>query len=582
MTYDADSHRTVLSDWTGLYTSAYDPDGRLSSVVNPAGIVITYNYDAVSQRAWMAQPTGTFTYVYDPVGRISNLTNPESQVTTWSYDAANRVTAQLLANGVRVSNTYDDADRLLLLANLTSTGTTLSSFNYAYNAAGNRSRVLEADGSVVSWNYDPTYQLTNEQRSGANSYNITYTYDAVGNRTVMVNNGVPTTYTYNAANELATNQGVAGVTTYTFDGCGNLLTSLAPGGQLTTNTWDGESRLTQVALPSGTVDVITYNGDGQRVQKQDLTNTTRLVWDAENVVIETDGANVIQALYTLEPTIYGNVLSQSRGGQDSYYLFDVLGSARQLVNAAGTVTDTYLYDSSGDPLNVSGSTTNWLRYVGRFGCYSDLELATDYMRARIYDPSSGRFSSRDPARDSSPIYRGNISSGYDYAANNFANFGDPSGLAVTIIAPTQKCANAIKPLVDKMCKRLNATDMLESGGVISCLRTFCERGDLRVFCPSDLVFYNRWYCERRKFCAFSVPYEYIIYWCALSDTDRCNRECILVHELVHICGYRREQAPEDCESAFYGKRCGRIKPFNPCGCPGYKPPPPRPVPPGLV
>ena len=158
----------------------------------------------------MAQPTGTFTYVYDQAGRISTLTNPEVQVTTWSYDAASRVTAQLLANGVRVSNTYDNADHLLLLANLTSTGTTLSSFNYAYNSVGNRTRVLEADGSVVTWSYDPTYQLTNEQRSGTTSYNITYTYDAVGNRTVLVNNGALTTYTYNAANELATSQSSAG------------------------------------------------------------------------------------------------------------------------------------------------------------------------------------------------------------------------------------------------------------------------------------------------------------------------------------------------------------------------------------
>ena len=190
MTYDANSRRTVLSDWTGLYTSTYDPDGRLSSVVNPAGIAITYNYDAVGQRATMAQPTGTFTYVYDPAGRISNLTNPEGQVTSWSYDANSRVTGQALANGVQVSNTYDNADRLLLLANLGTGGTTLSSFAYTYNPVGNRTQVVEVDGSVVTWSYDPTYQLTNEQRSGANSYNITYAYDGVGNRTLMVNSGL--------------------------------------------------------------------------------------------------------------------------------------------------------------------------------------------------------------------------------------------------------------------------------------------------------------------------------------------------------------------------------------------------------
>src|SRR5271170_552204 len=45
-TYDSNSQRTVLSDWTGSYTSTYDPDGRVSSLVNPAGLAITYGFDA--------------------------------------------------------------------------------------------------------------------------------------------------------------------------------------------------------------------------------------------------------------------------------------------------------------------------------------------------------------------------------------------------------------------------------------------------------------------------------------------------------------------------------------------------------
>lgn len=35
MVYDANSRRTVLSDWTGVYTSSYAPDGSVSSVINP-------------------------------------------------------------------------------------------------------------------------------------------------------------------------------------------------------------------------------------------------------------------------------------------------------------------------------------------------------------------------------------------------------------------------------------------------------------------------------------------------------------------------------------------------------------------
>jgi RHS repeat-associated protein len=405
MTYDASSERTVLSDWTGLYTSTYDPDGRLSTVVNPAGLAITYSYDAASQRSTLNQPTGVFTYVYDPAGRIKTLTNPEGQVTSWSYDVASRVTAQVLANGTRVSNTYDNADRLLLLANLTSGGTTLSSFNYAYNSVGNRTQVVEVDGSLVTWAYDPTYQLTNEQRSGGTSYNITYVYDGVGSRTLMLNNGVPTTYTYDAANELVTSQTSAGVTTSAYDGSGNLLTSLAPGNQRTTNTWDGENRLIQTSLPSGVVDAFTYNGDGQRVQKQDSTGTTNHIWDGQNILLETDGSNVIKVVYTLQPAAYGNLISQSRGGSDSFYTFDAVGSTRQLASGAGSVTDIYLYDSFGNILSQNGPTTNWFRYIGRTGFYYDADCADYYARARYYDATGGRFVSCDPLAHTLQIVR---------------------------------------------------------------------------------------------------------------------------------------------------------------------------------
>ena len=78
--------------------------------------MLTYTYNAIGLRATLNQPTGLFTYAYDAASRISTLTNPESQVTSWLYDAASRVTANLLANGVRVSNTYDNANRLLLLS----------------------------------------------------------------------------------------------------------------------------------------------------------------------------------------------------------------------------------------------------------------------------------------------------------------------------------------------------------------------------------------------------------------------------------------------------------------------------------
>ena len=75
---------------------------------------------------------------------------------------------------------------------------------------GNRLRVVESNGNRVTWSYDKTYQLKNENRSGSNGYNITYTYDPVGNRLSEINGGVRTTSTYDAANALTRSQVVAG------------------------------------------------------------------------------------------------------------------------------------------------------------------------------------------------------------------------------------------------------------------------------------------------------------------------------------------------------------------------------------
>jgi RHS repeat-associated protein len=426
-TYDANSQRTVLSDLTGSYTSTYDPDGRVSALINPAGIAITYGYDAASQRASMNQPTGRFTYTHDAAGRITNLVNPEGQVTSWVYDKASRVLAMQMANGTLASNTYDNASQLLLLANLTTSGTTLSSFNYTYNPVGNRTQVIEANGDVLTLSYDPTSQLTNEKRSGANSYNISYTYDQVGNRVQLVNGGAVTTNTYNAGNELETSQASAGVTTSTYDGDGNLLTSLAPGNQCTTNTWDGENRLTQVALPTGIVDSFTYNGDGLRVQKIDSTGTTNHVWDGQNILLETNASNIIQVVYALQPVLYGNLISQARSGTTSFFLFDGLGSTTQLTDSTGSVTDSYLYDSFGNMLLTSGTTTNPFRYVGSVGYYADHDLGSYYLRARTYEPATGCFVSRDPS-----IRVGSYALArfrpYNYVNNNPAHSTDPGGL----------------------------------------------------------------------------------------------------------------------------------------------------------
>jgi RHS repeat-associated protein len=95
---------------------------------------------------------------------------------------------------------------------------------------------------------------------------------------------------------------------------------------------------------------------------------------------------------------------------------------RQLTNAAGGVTDSYEYDAFGNALQTSGSTPNNYLYRGE---QYDPDLGLYYLRARYYNPTTGRFMSRDP-------YDGNQADPrslhkYLYAGGDPVNFVDPLG-----------------------------------------------------------------------------------------------------------------------------------------------------------
>ena len=274
------------------------------------------------------------------------------------------------------------------LVNITGSGTTLSSFSYTLDPVGNRMRVIEADGTRVTWLYDKTYQLTREQRGGANSYFVTYAYDPAGNRLTMRDSGQPTTYVYDTANQLHSTADNTGLTTYSFDANGNQATVMAPGDSRTTYSWDYENRLTKVLLSSGTRNTFQYDADGKRFQKQDSTGTTRFVWDEENVLQETDQNNTTQVTYTLEPEQNGHLLSQRRGDLSSFFHFDGIGSTDGLTNLAGAVTDTYLFASFGQMLSSSGGTINPYKYIGSLGYYFNPDMLDYYVRARLLRSSA--------------------------------------------------------------------------------------------------------------------------------------------------------------------------------------------------
>jgi RHS repeat-associated protein len=97
-----------------------------------------------------------------------------------------------------------------------------------------------------------------------------------------------------------------------------------------------------------------------------------------------------------------------------------------LTNSAGAVTDAYEYDAFGNMISSAGTTPNVYLYRGE---RYDSDLSLYYLRARWYNPVTGRFMTRDPYEGS--IYDPASLHRYNYARANPANFIDPSGRAAS-------------------------------------------------------------------------------------------------------------------------------------------------------
>jgi len=148
------------------------------------------------------------------------------------------------------------------------------------------------------------------------------------------------------------------------------------------------------------------------------SNIARYVYVNEDIVLEYDGSNVLQASYTHGAGI-DEPLIMNRGGVDSFYHTDGLGSITDLTDNLGAVVQSYVYDSFGNIVLQNGSLINPYTYTGR---EFDEESGLYYYRHRYYDPVNGRFIQEDPL---GLLDGPNI---YTYVTNNPINFIDPFGL----------------------------------------------------------------------------------------------------------------------------------------------------------
>jgi RHS repeat-associated protein len=111
---------------------------------------------------------------------------------------------------------------------------------------------------------------------------------------------------------------------------------------------------------------------------------------------------------------------------DQFYQADALGSTADVSDGSGALKAVYAYDPWGRLLNPVDplGTKNKFKFSGEA---LDPTTGLYCMRARCYDPSLGRFISRDPFSGTALVPL--TSNRYAYALSNPINLVDPSGLA---------------------------------------------------------------------------------------------------------------------------------------------------------
>src|SRR6185369_13180816 len=149
----------------------------------------TYTYNARDQITQSNQAGQLRTFEYDGYGRLWKRTTPEQGLTTFTYNADD--TLYQLKDARNVIQTFSYNNRKLLTGiNYEVSGNTVTTpiVSFTYDAAGHRTKMIDGLGTV-DYVYNTLAQLQSETRAFTNvgSFMLSYSYDLGGQLLSLTN-----------------------------------------------------------------------------------------------------------------------------------------------------------------------------------------------------------------------------------------------------------------------------------------------------------------------------------------------------------------------------------------------------------
>ncbi len=375
--------------------------GRLSSVIDEAGSMLTPGYDEVLNMTSLrfedsnGVNASETMYGYDLVGRVTSRTDPLGNIRRFSYDNDDYFTGEALPEGsIRIyardgmgrtvqesssegtiTYSYDLGNRLVKAVRVISAGRTDTvnisytpagliksvtdaegrTVSYQYDAAGRRTGMIAPDGTTVIYRHDPAGRLTRVECSGAW---ISFEYDAAGRRVRQeTSGGAVTEYTYNSAGLLDTltiydsSRAVAASYQYTYDSLGNRTQVMLNDGFIRWE-YDESNRLTSETISSTALGTATrtfsydyagnrFSAGGSEVYRADNSlasnGTISFSYDRNGNMVSYTGG------YSYSYNDRGRLTGYSHGVTEARYEYDFLG--RRVSKNAGGHLFEYVYDN---------------------------------------------------------------------------------------------------------------------------------------------------------------------------------------------------------------------------------------------
>ncbi|MCW2680198.1 MAG: repeat-containing protein [Frankiales bacterium] len=383
---DQDRRATGLALSNGvLQTRAFDPSGNLvDQTVRYGGTVLahdTYTWDArgnrLTQRSTAMGRTVEHGYRYEASGRLSGARS-DLLVTAEALPVGLPPIAPALpGGGLDPDEVAAPDDAIALPAEaplLLPPGKAIDapSATLGYDRVGNRTSTAEQ-----TWTHGPADQIVTD------SSGTVWTYDRSGAVTSRTGGNKPNaTYTYDDAARLSTVTVGGKTVSYEYDGYGNRISRSGDGGLTTTYAWSPFGELPQLAVETtGSKTTYYIHGEGP-------------------IAAQTDD----------------DVL---------YFHLDPLGSTNAVSDDQGALAAAYSYSAFGEVTEVGApDAVSLLFHAQQLDRFSGLYN----MRARQYDPDTGRFTQREPAATPVGVP---VVSAYAFVNNQPTAKTDPTGRTVS-------------------------------------------------------------------------------------------------------------------------------------------------------